>query len=118
MLNLPGLVGFTAAFRFRATVTSHLGLSEKQRPVPVEASHGSGAGLPRERTWDLPRWGTQGQVLGRAQAGELCRKNPNVSPKPHFVLKKEECSRKKKKKKGRILISSSQSLVILGNTLF
>lgn len=60
------------------------------------------------------RWG--GQALGRAQAGELGRKNPCSSPKPHFVLKKEERSRKKKK--GRILASSLQSLVFLGNTLF
>lgn len=42
------------------------------------------------------RWG--GQALGRAQAGELGRKNPCSSPKPHFVLKKEERSRKKKKR--------------------
>lgn len=57
---------FRAAFHFRVSVKSNFGLSEKQVTVTMEASHRSGARLPKSERGTYPDGALGGAGVGKS----------------------------------------------------
>lgn len=64
MLNLSGLVGFTAAYHFRVSVRSNFGLLEKQKIVTLEASQKWSTIAQRVNLGPTLTWDWEGRCWG------------------------------------------------------